>query len=218
MFWRFGGIANVSTIDTLLEKPDVTLEELLDESDLLQELKQHNSKLLHFLQRGGVLKKLIEYVVTTKLEVVSHEIPESSPNVGEHTQSEVQCDNLNEDLNSKNRYRYAYIAAEVLSSDHWMICESLINHESLMPRFWEYLKTPPPLDPLQASYFAKVNEALLDQRTLEMLFVFKSCKDIVKDMLHHVDSPMIMDLLLKIISLERGEGQGIVDVSKKLPV
>ena len=39
MFWRFGGYANISAIDQLLEKQDVTVEELLDESDLIQELK-----------------------------------------------------------------------------------------------------------------------------------------------------------------------------------
>jgi len=46
MFWRFGGYASISSIDTILDKSDVTLEELLDESDLIQELKQHNSKLI----------------------------------------------------------------------------------------------------------------------------------------------------------------------------
>jgi len=30
MFWRFGGYANISTIDTILDKPEFTLEELLD--------------------------------------------------------------------------------------------------------------------------------------------------------------------------------------------
>jgi hypothetical protein len=45
MFWRFG-FNTVSTIDQLLEKDDVTLEELLDEEDLLQECKSHNLKLV----------------------------------------------------------------------------------------------------------------------------------------------------------------------------
>ena len=77
----------------------------------------------------------------------------------------------------------------------------------------QFLRLPPPLDPLQASYFTKVNEALLDKKTEEMLDLFKSIDGAVKNMLQHVDSPMVMDLLLKIISLEKAEGgQGIVDV------
>ena len=49
MFWRFGGYANISTIDTILDKPDFQLEDLLEESDLIQELKQHNTKLIKWL-------------------------------------------------------------------------------------------------------------------------------------------------------------------------
>ena len=64
MFWRFGGYANISTLDTLLDKQDVTVEELLDESDLIQELKQQNSKLVEFLRDEPVLKKLMNYVTS----------------------------------------------------------------------------------------------------------------------------------------------------------
>ena len=118
-----------------------------------------------------------------------------------------------EDEREKKRNSYAYVAAEILSSDNWSICEALMENQPLLRKFWEFLKLPPPLDPLQASYFTKVNEALLDKKTEEMLELFKSLDGAVKNMLQHVDSPMVMDLLLKIISLEKAEGgQGIVDV------
>jgi SIT4-associating protein SAP185/190 len=88
-----------------------------------------------------------------------------------------------------------------------------LSLEKKRRKFWEFLKLPPPLDALQASYFTKVNEAMLDKKTEEMLDLFKSMDGAVKDMLQHVDSPMVMDLLLKIISLEKQEGgAGIVDV------
>ena len=67
MFWRFGGYANISTIDTLLEKPDVTLEEILDESELMQELKQPNTKLIEYLREDNVLKRLLDYVISPSL-------------------------------------------------------------------------------------------------------------------------------------------------------
>ena len=70
MFWRFGGYANISTIDTILDKPDFELEDLLDESDLIQELKQHNTKLIEYLREDKVLGKLLDYVVAPKLEPV----------------------------------------------------------------------------------------------------------------------------------------------------
>jgi len=44
---------------------------------------------------------------------------------------------------------------------------------------------------------------------------FKTSPGTIAAMLQHVDCPMVMDLLLKIISLEKAEGgQGIVDVSR----
>jgi SIT4-associating protein SAP185/190 len=215
MFWRFGGYANISTIDTLLDKPDVTLEELLDESDLIQELKSHNTKLIEFLREDAALQKLLEYVVAPKLEpVVSTDDDDEDKTEdlkGKGFESSASDDT---DEKEKKRNRYAYVAAEILSSDSWSLSAALIENQPLLRKFWEFLKLDVPLDPLQASYFTKVNEALLDKKTEEMLELFKSIPNVVENMLKHVDCPMVMDLLLKIISLEKSEGgQGIVDVS-----
>lgn len=221
MFWRFGGYANISTIETILDKPDVTLEELLDESDLIQELKQHNTKLIEYLREDKILEKLLEYVIAPKLEsTVPAQLEAEDKSEDPEAKSKeltisIQRESLEdeEDEKEKKRNRYAYVAAEVLSSDNWSICEALMENQVLLRKFWDFLKLPPPLDPLQASYFTKVNEALLDKKTEEMLDLFKSLDGAVKSMLQHVDSPMVMDLLLKIISLEKAEGgQGIVDV------
>ncbi|KAI1382859.1 SAPS-domain-containing protein [Hypoxylon trugodes] len=223
MFWRFGGYANISTIDTILDKPDFQLEDLLDESDLIQELKQHNTKLIEFLRESKVLEKLLEYVITPKLEPV--ETPEEENNEEEkkgrsrglsfgrpRASSRATSDGHDEDEAEKKRNRYAYVAAEVLSSDNWSIYEALMESQQLLSDFWNFLKHPSPLDPLQASYFTKVNEALFDKKTDEMLSLLKSLDDAIPNMLQHVDCPMIMDLLLKIISLERTEnGQGVVE-------
>lgn len=226
MFWRFGGYANISTIDTILDKNEFTLEELLDESDLIQELKQHNAKLIDYLRDEPVLVSLLEYVVAPKLEPVAapdaaaedaedsekgkgRALPFSRPRASSRAS---EPENKEEEL-EKKRNRYAYIAAEILSSDNWSICEALLSNKAMLRNFWDFLKHEIPLDPLQASYFTKVNEALFDKKTEEMIELLKSIENAVPDMLRHVDCPMIMDLLLKIISLERTEpGQGIVEV------
>ena len=62
MFWRFGFHA-CSAIDTLLDKPDVTLEEILGEDDLLQECKAHNTKLIEYLRDPNILSKLLNYII-----------------------------------------------------------------------------------------------------------------------------------------------------------
>jgi SIT4-associating protein SAP185/190 len=224
MFWRFGGYANISTLDTLLDKPDVTLEELLDESDLIQELKQHNSKLIEFIRDESRLRRLLEYVVAPKLydsddddevsDAPSYGVDGSSSR--RQSKGKFKLYNLNEEereAEEKKRLKYAYVSCEVLSSETWSISESLMENQHHLRYFWEFLKRDPPLDALQAGYFTKVNETLLDKKTEEMLEFFKTLENAVPNMLQHVDCPMVMDLLLKIISLEKAEGgQGIVDV------
>lgn len=232
MFWRFGGYANISTIDTLLDKPDVTLEELLDEPEIIQELKQLNTKLIEYLREDHVLKRLMDYVIAPSLVSDDEENDEddtkdasekdkdaSAPAEQTDTDEEKEGDPLRdildpEDLDKveKNRLKHAYIACEILSSETWSILESMMANPSYLQDFWGFLRRSPPLDSLQASYFTKVNETLLDKKTEEMLEFLKTLDGIVPALLQHVDNPMVMDLLLKIISLEKAEGgQGTVD-------
>lgn len=61
MFWR-SFLSQASRIDTILRENDVSLERLLDEDELLQELKGNNSGLLDFLTRESTLRQLFEYM------------------------------------------------------------------------------------------------------------------------------------------------------------
>ena len=230
MFWRFGGYANISSIETLLDKPDVTIEELLDESDLIQELKQQNAKLLERLRDEAVLHKLLRYVVSDG--PVEDEDPlRSEEGSGKSSTSMsffgkgksrsrsksvnkgAESGDAEEDKKEAQRKKYAYVACEVLSAEVWSITEAVLESKDHLHEFWQYLKRPAPLDALQAGYFTKVNETLFEKKTEDMLAFLRSLDGVIPQMLQHVDCPMIMDLLLKIISLEKHEGgQGVVDV------
>ncbi|KAI9664648.1 MAG: hypothetical protein M1821_006094 [Bathelium mastoideum] len=236
MFWRFGGYSSVSTVDTLLEKSDLSLEELLDESDLIQELKQQNSKLVEYLRDKNVLNRLLRYVIASKsLERVEEENTTKDEDDREHRRtssplggffgggknrsrarstsaSKPDSGETEEDKAEKQRLKYAYVSCEILSSEVWSISEALLENRAHLREFWTFLEQEPPLDPLQAGYFTKVNESLLDKKTEEMLDFVRSLDNVVPNMLKHIDCPMVMDLLLKIISLEKSDGgQGVVD-------
>jgi SIT4-associating protein SAP185/190 len=238
MFWRFGGYASISTIDTLLDKPEVTLEDLLDEPEIIQELKQHNTKLIEFLREDHVLKRLMDYVIAPSLVnddeendddahetgATKEEGAESASNEKKHNEDDDEKEEKGSDplkgvLDAddlerveKSRLKHAYVACEILSSETWSILESIMANPAYLRDFWGFLRRPPSLDSIQASYFTKVNETLLDKKTEEMLDFLKSLDGIVAALLQHVDNPMVMDLLLKIISLEKAEGgQGTVD-------
>lgn len=225
MFWRFGGYANISTIDTLLEKPDVTLEELLNEPELISELGQHNTKLIEFLREDHILKRLMEYVIAPPLfdenefedeeEDQGKAFTETSGSVkAEGEQPEEILKPEDKEKAEEQRSTYAYVACEILSSETWSIIESILLNQDDLRNFWSFVRRPAPLNSRQSGYFTKVNEVLFEKKTKEMLDFFKSLDGIVPAILQHVDNPMIMDLLLKIITLEKVEGgQGIVDVS-----
>lgn len=229
MFWRFGGYAQLSSLDSILDKPDVTVEELLDESDLIQELKQQNSKLIEYLRDENVLERLLRYVIATKPQTKTED--ETGSDIAHEARSPSRQSFFNkvrarsvstgksdagdseESKEERQRMKYAYVSCEILSSEVWSISEAVLENQDTLRQFWAYIKQPAPLDPVQAGYFTKVNESLLDRKMEEMLDFFKSLDNVVDDMLQHVDCPVIMDLLLKIISLEKSEGgQGIVDV------
>ncbi|KAL9069779.1 MAG: hypothetical protein Q9157_006044 [Trypethelium eluteriae] len=235
MFWRFGGYTSVSTIDTLLDKGDFSLEDLLDDSDLIQELKQQNSKLVEYLRDEDVLNRLLKYVTALKpSEALEEEdvarvddVEErraSSPLGGffrggksksrarSKSTSKSDSGESEEEKAEKQRLKFAFVACEILSSEVWSISEALLESPAHLRDFWKFLEQDPPLDPLQAGYFTKVNESLLDKKTEEMLNFIRSLDHVVPNMLKHIDCPMVMDLLLKIISLEKADGgQGIVD-------
>lgn len=193
----------MSTIDTLLDKQSTTLEDLLEEQDLVQELKSHHTKLIEFLRDDKHLRTLLKYVVAPGPNIEDDNLSneDDEPRL---TEEQEKAD--------KKRLKYAFVACEILSCETWSITEAVMSNTEYLKQFWEFLRRPAPLDPLQAGYFTKVNETLLEKKTEEMLDFFKSLPNIVPAILQHVDCPMVMDLLLKIISLEKSEGGvGIVE-------
>jgi SIT4-associating protein SAP185/190 len=213
MFWRFGGYSQISSIDTLLDKPNVKLEDLLEESDLIQELKSHHTKLIEYLRDETNLQALLHYVIAPGPKPDVHD-DDNEKGKGPAIEEEDEPTPLDEEQEKaeKRRLKYAFVACEILSCETWSITESLMANTPYLADFWDFLRRPAPLDPLQAGYFTKVNETLLEKKTEDMLDFFKSLPGIVPAILQHVDCPMVMDLLLKIISLEKSEGgAGIVD-------
>ncbi|TFY55298.1 hypothetical protein EVJ58_g8333, partial [Rhodofomes roseus] len=186
MFWRFG-FHNASTIDSLLDKEDVSLEAILDEDDLLQECKAQNTRLVNYFQRMDVLQRLLGYV-TGQIE-------------GE----------------DRGRFKYPYVSTEVLCSEIWTIIETCLNnHEQLLMPFWETVLDRPPEDMktqmVMASQFAKINAVFLNKKPAEMLAFIRSQPNVVERLLRHIETPAFADLLIRIIQLdEQPAGSGVLE-------
>ncbi|KAG6330423.1 hypothetical protein ID866_8667 [Astraeus odoratus] len=186
--WVRFGFHNASAIDSLLDKDDVSLEAILDEDDLLQECKSQNTRLIDYFQRVDVLKRLLGYV-TGQIE-------------GEE---------------ERGRFKYPYVATEVLCSEIWSIVETCVNNaEELLEPFWETVLDRPPEDMktemVMASHFAKINSVFLTKKPGEMLVFIQSQPNIVERLLRHVETPSIVDLLVRVIQLdEQPGGAGVLE-------
>lgn len=227
MFWRFGGYANISSIDTILEKPDCTLEEILDENDVEQELKANNAKLIEFLRDDVVLGKLLRYVTAPKPvrplaspTTSTEEEKGKSVSIFGKSRSKVRSKSrggADDDFEAREEKwrRYSFVSTQLLSCEVWSILESLMENLDLMREFWNYVKNEPELDNMQAGNFLKVNDQLIEKKPVEMATFFKTMDGLVDNMIKHVNCPVMMDLLLKIISMEKDAAPGIVEVSSR---
>lgn len=67
-FWRIGNsFPSVSAVDKVLEKPDHTLIELLEEPDLLQELIAPNTKLVEYFREFEIMQELVRLITDDTL-------------------------------------------------------------------------------------------------------------------------------------------------------
>ncbi|KAK3776485.1 hypothetical protein RRG08_023835 [Elysia crispata] len=171
MFWKFNLLA-ASHIDTLLDKEDVTLQELMDEDDILQECKAQNRKLVDFLVQPENMEQMVKFITV--------EPPD--------------------DVDEKLRFKYPNTACELLTSDVTQINDKLAGENELVNMLYSFLEGEKPLNPLLASFFSKVMGLLITRKS-EMIFEFlKSKDDFVGRLLYHIGTSAVMDLLLRLIT------------------
>jgi len=168
MFWRFG-FHQASPLESILEKDNFTLIELLDEEDVLQECKALNRKLVEFLAQPSVVSDLLTYAIAETT-----------------------------DQDPKIQYKYPFVACEVLSSELTAVFDTIFAHDHLQDQLFSVLDRDEPLNPLLAGYFSKIVTCLLNRKTYETLAVMQR-KDMLARLLQHVGTFSIMELLLKLL-------------------
>ncbi|XP_067946676.1 serine/threonine-protein phosphatase 6 regulatory subunit 3-like isoform X2 [Watersipora subatra] len=172
MFWRYNALT--SHIDTLLEKESVTLHELMDEDDILQECKGQNHKLIDFLITPEVMEELVQLIT---------------------------CE-PSEEVEDKVRYKYPNIACELLTSDVSQILDKLVEDNILIDKIYAFMLRNEQLNPLLASFFTKVLGLLL-LRKADYLFDYLTSKDdFLGNLLSHIGTSAIMDLLMRLVTYE----------------
>ncbi|XP_059810203.1 serine/threonine-protein phosphatase 6 regulatory subunit 3-like isoform X2 [Hypanus sabinus] len=171
MFWKFD-LHTTSHIDTLLEREDVTLFELMDEEDVLQECKANNRKLVEFLTRPHNMEALVTCITVEP----------------------------SEDMDEKVRYKYPNISCEILTADVTQVNDALGEDESLLSRLYAFLQNDNVLNPLLASFFSKVMGILINRKSEQIVDFLRKKDDFVGLLLKHIGTSAIMDLLLRLLT------------------
>ncbi|XP_024271851.1 serine/threonine-protein phosphatase 6 regulatory subunit 2 isoform X4 [Oncorhynchus tshawytscha] len=171
MFWKFD-LHTTSHIDQLLDREDVTLRELMEEDDVLQECKAQNRRLLLFLSQDHCMTELVNLITT--------EPPA--------------------DLEEKSRFKFPNIACELLTSDVSLINDKLGGDTSLLETLYHFLEQDPPLNPLLASFFSKTIGNLIARKTEQVISFLRKKDGFIGLVLKHIDASAMMDLLLRLIS------------------
>ncbi|KAH1231718.1 Serine/threonine-protein phosphatase 6 regulatory subunit 3 [Glycine max] len=104
MFWRMAGLSTASPVETILDKENFTLDELLDEDEIIQECKALNSRLINFLSGRAQVEQLTRYII------------EEAP----------------EDAEKKRSFKFPFIACEIFTCEVDIILKTLIEDEEVV--------------------------------------------------------------------------------------
>ncbi|XP_074662940.1 serine/threonine-protein phosphatase 6 regulatory subunit 3-like [Tubulanus polymorphus] len=171
MFWKFTTLVSTH-IDTVLDKEDFTLQELMNEDDILQETKAQNQKLLDVLLTTETLNELVSMII----------------------------DEPPADCDEQTRFKYPNTACELLTSDIEQMNEALSTNPDLLNKMYSFLEQDHTLNPLLASFVSKVFGLLLTRKSERMVEFLKSKKNFIENLLKHIGTSAIMDLLLRLIT------------------
>ncbi|KAL4709757.1 hypothetical protein ACJJTC_005560 [Scirpophaga incertulas] len=185
MFWSGNYNIQARDLNFLLNEEDVTLTQVLEADNILQECQANNKVLIQFLTRPKILAELIT--------LITEEPPQ------------------NVELTSQ--YRHASIACEVLTSHIATLSDRLSMDVVQMNRLCDFINRDPPLNPLLASYFSKTVEMLLERGPkqdwylyhivcLRVLDFFKSRRDFLPNLLRHISTSAIADTFKYFIRLD----------------
>ncbi|CAN6327011.1 unnamed protein product [Urochloa humidicola] len=174
MFWRMTGLSAASPVDTILDKENFTLEELLDEDEIIQECKALNTRLINFLRDKAQVEQLLRYIV--------EEVPEDSE--------------------KKRSFKFPFIACEIFTCEIDIILRTLVEDVELMGLLFSFVKPDHPHSTLLAGYFSKVVICLMLRKTAPLMNYVQDHPDIVVQLVDLIGITSIMEVLMRLIGAD----------------
>ncbi|KAA8550392.1 hypothetical protein F0562_002076 [Nyssa sinensis] len=174
MFWNLTAFSASSHVESVLDKENFTLEELLDEEEIIQECKALNSRLINFLRDITQVEQLLRYIV------------EEPP----------------EDALSKQTFKFPFIACEIFTCEIDVILKTLVEEEELMNLLFSFLEPNRPHSALLAGYFSKVVICLMLRKTIPLMNYVQSHQDVFRQLVDLIGITSIMEVLIRLVGAD----------------
>ncbi|KAK1324859.1 hypothetical protein QJS10_CPA01g00546 [Acorus calamus] len=174
MFWRMTGLTTASPVETILDKENYTLEELLDEDEIIQECKALNTRLINFLRERAQVEQLLRYIV------------EEAP----------------VDAENKRVFKFPFIACEIFTCEVDIILKTLLEDEELMELLFSFLKSDHSHGTLLAGYFSKVVIFLMLRKTVPLVNYVQEHQEIFCQLVDLIGITSIMEVLVRLIGAD----------------
>ncbi|GFR52286.1 hypothetical protein Agub_g14820, partial [Astrephomene gubernaculifera] len=174
MFWKVTGFSQPSPVEQILDKEEFTLEELLEEDDIVQECKSLNGRLVAFLRERSTVEQLIRYMVEPPGEL-------DDP---------------------KRTYKYPFTSCEVFCCEVEAVFNTLLEDADLMRLLFSLLDSDPPLSCKTAGYFGRVVSHLLLRKTNEMMQYFQENPHFLEKLVNHVDTTSVTEIVKRLVGAD----------------
>ncbi|XP_016471178.2 uncharacterized protein LOC107793360 isoform X2 [Nicotiana tabacum] len=173
MFWKLTNLS-CSPVEAVLDKENFTLEELLDEEEIIQECKALNSRLINFLRDRAQVEQLLRYIV----------------------------EEPSEDADSNWKFKFPFIACEIFTCEIDVILKTLVDEEELMDLLFSFLEPNRPHSALLAGYFSKVVVCLMLRKTIPLMNYVQAHHDVFRQMVDLIGITSIMEVLVRLVGAD----------------
>ncbi|KAI4334392.1 hypothetical protein L6164_019090 [Bauhinia variegata] len=188
MFWKLTALSASSPVEAILDKENFTLEELLDEEEIIQECKALNSRLINFLRDRAQVEQLVRYIV----------------------------DEPPEDAESKRAFKFPFIACEIFTCEIDVILKTLVEEEELMNLLFSFLEPDRSHSTLLAGYFSKVVVCLMIRKTVALMNYVQAHQNVFRQLVDLIGITSIMEVLVRLVGADDHVYPNFIDVMQWL--
>ncbi|KAK6926787.1 SIT4 phosphatase-associated protein family [Dillenia turbinata] len=174
MFWKLTALSASSPVESVLDKENFTLDELLDEEEIIQECKALNGRLINFLRDRTQVEQLLRYVV----------------------------EEASEDADSKRAFKFPFISCEIFTCEIDVILRTLVEEDELMDLLFSFLEPDRPHSTLLAGYFSKVVVCLMLRKTVPLMNYVQAHQDVFRKLVDLIGITSIMEVLIRLVGAD----------------